>query len=319
MLMEDTAEQTPQQIADQIGDTLGENNFHARRQIKLIVELVGVEFVQAVLQETLTVEANGGMLTLNESRRRTPGGVFLYLARARVAPELVEKIFPPGGRYKKEQADTSDQPKKAARPQYTLIPREELRAIVKAVLEAQGDISSMKVTLIGRPGQIEQRGPLVVTAMKHDGTFPSLPKGLPAPPKAQTTYLVYIAAKQWNRVAESITKPEDKLIIEGQLSFDPKLGQIVVYTTNVTTKLLDQAKRAETKGEVPAQPKPAQIKAEAPVVDNTAKLAELREAERIAAEKLAALQALPASERTGVMSAMKALQDIRTQIKLLAE
>ena len=44
---------------------------------------------------------------------------------------------------------------------------------------------------------------------------PTLPKGLPAPPTEPTTYLVYIARKQWVKVAEAIQVADDKLIVEG--------------------------------------------------------------------------------------------------------
>jgi hypothetical protein len=54
-----------------------------------------------------------------------------------------------------------------------------------------------------------------------------------------------------------------------------------------------------------------------PVSENTPRLEELRNAERAAQERLAAIQALPPSERTGLMSAMKDLQRIRIEIKTL--
>jgi hypothetical protein len=73
---------------------------------------------------------------------------------------------------------------------------------------------------------------------------PSLPKGLPALPSTPTHYTVYIAPKQWTKVAEAIRDPEDALIIEGFPAYDPTLEGIAVYATNITTKKLQQAQRA---------------------------------------------------------------------------
>jgi hypothetical protein len=41
--------------------------------------LWGTAFVDRVVSEALAVEASGGMLVVDGSRRRTPGGVFFYL------------------------------------------------------------------------------------------------------------------------------------------------------------------------------------------------------------------------------------------------
>ena len=54
-----------------------------------------------------------------------------------------------------------------------------------------------------------------------------------------------------------------------------------------------------------------------PVSENLGRLAELRQAEREAQERLTAIQALPPAERTGLMSAMKELQKIRAEISTL--
>jgi phosphorylated adapter RNA export protein len=46
------------------------------------------------LAEALMVEANGGMRTKDGTRRRTKGGVFLYLVRGRVSPRERQQLFP---------------------------------------------------------------------------------------------------------------------------------------------------------------------------------------------------------------------------------
>jgi len=49
-------------------------------------------------------------------------------------------------------------------------------------------------------------------------------------------------------VAEALRDPEDILIAEGTPVYDPELEGMAVYVTNVTTKVLQQAKRAEQQG-----------------------------------------------------------------------
>jgi hypothetical protein len=46
-------------------------------------------------------------------------------------------------------------------------------------------------------------------------------------------------------VAEALQKPEDVLIVEGFPAYDPELKGLAVFATNVTTKLLQAAKRQE--------------------------------------------------------------------------
>lgn len=48
-----------------------------------ILKAIGQERCQSILADTLALEANGGMLTRDGTRRRTPGGVFLQLAKDR--------------------------------------------------------------------------------------------------------------------------------------------------------------------------------------------------------------------------------------------
>ena len=100
----------------------------------------------------------------------------------------------------------------------------------------------MKITVIGRPGKMIDRGTCVVTSLQSS-KVPSLPKGVPTPPNAATTYTLYIASKQWRRVAEAMKDPEDTLIVEGFPQFDAQTGSIAVFATTATTKKLQQAQR----------------------------------------------------------------------------
>jgi hypothetical protein len=98
------------------------------------------------------------------------------------------------------------------------------------------------ITLIGRPGRIVEKGEVVLTSMQASKA-PSLPKGLPPVPIDPTTYVVFIAQKQWKKVAQAIKEPQDMLIVEGYPVLDKRLGTITVFVQSVTTRLLQAAKR----------------------------------------------------------------------------
>ena len=69
---------------------------------------------------------------------------------------------------------------------------------------------------------------------------PALPKGLPVPAEAKTTYAVYIAQKQWRKVEEVLWNPEDMLIAEVLVGvlMEPDLA-VWRSMTNAFSKLLD--------------------------------------------------------------------------------
>merc|ERR1711865_613371 len=53
----------------------------------------GERFCSQILERTMEVEANGGMMTRNQERRRTPGGVFFSLLKREISPDLSAFIF----------------------------------------------------------------------------------------------------------------------------------------------------------------------------------------------------------------------------------
>jgi hypothetical protein len=57
--------------------------------------------------------------------------------------------------------------------------------------------------------------------------------------------MVFIQQKQWNKVREAIQQPDDALFVEGYPVHEPRFAGITVYATQVTTKMLQAAKRKE--------------------------------------------------------------------------
>lgn len=88
----------------EIVEALEESEKVPLRQIETMVRFGGAQFVQGILEEALEIDASDGLMTSDGARRRTKGGVFFYLARYRMSPEMRRIIFNrkgkvPGERY----------------------------------------------------------------------------------------------------------------------------------------------------------------------------------------------------------------------------
>jgi len=114
-------------------------------------------------------------------------------------------------------------------------------AIVNEAEQEKGT-ANVKITLVGRPGKVLDKGQFIVTVMESS-KVPMLPKGLPTPSNMSTRYSVYVAKKQWNKVAGAIKDQEDVLIIEGFPTTDAEMNAITVFASNATTKKLQMAQK----------------------------------------------------------------------------
>jgi len=248
---EDKTEQTPktqaprepsqQETAMMIADQLDETEPGPRMQLVNIVRALGRTQARALLQETLDVEAGGGMMLPDGSRRRTPGGIYFYLAYTKGIPKKGKKLRRP--MYKKPDGgnqSSAEQPQ----PVITFTWEDRIAAIREA--EEQKGNANVKITLVGRPGKIVNRGTCMVTVMESI-KIPALPKGLPTPTNIPTKYAVYIASKQWKKVEQAMADAEDVLIIEGYPQIDTQTSALSVFATNVTTKKLQQAQKEAQK------------------------------------------------------------------------
>src|SRR5579871_2952712 len=80
-----------------LAETLGETESDPFTELAGVVEHFGEAFARALLIEVQEIEANGGILTKKGDRRRTPGGVFLFLARKRAKTSAQKKVFEKSG------------------------------------------------------------------------------------------------------------------------------------------------------------------------------------------------------------------------------
>ena len=245
------------QLAQQIATQLGETQYVPFAQIGRVIERVGQEVTQALADEAVALSAAGEMLT-PDGIPRTVGGIFFFLVRQRIDPAVAKEIFLKPALLRRIQQeelrlnpDAPQPPKPSHKPVPTVSPGSTLppfqwadkAAIYTALRTEKGRVQTVKITLIGRPGRVVEKQDLVITMMTQMQAPASFPKGVPQPPTTPTDYTIYIAAKQWNKVAEAMKNPEDKLIIEGFAAFDPALEGMAVFVTNATTKLLQQQKR----------------------------------------------------------------------------
>ena len=242
------------EVASMIAQTLGETEHVALQQLQRIVWALGRTQSRQLLEQTIQIEENGGIMLQDGSRRRTPGGVFFHLAYTIGKTKSGQPLRPFWNKKpKKEQqgAPSSQppqsmlkqqfkQPKPTHQPAPVFLWDDRITTVKEAEIE-KGQ-ANVKITVIGRPGKIVDKGQCIVTVMEST-KVPTLPKGLPTPTSVPTTYVVYIASKQWKKVEEAIKDPEDTLIIEGFPKTDPEVSAIAVFTTNVTTKKLQMAKK----------------------------------------------------------------------------
>ncbi|MBE2196964.1 MAG: hypothetical protein IAE79_00030, partial [Anaerolinea sp.] len=103
-------------VAD-IAAQLQETYPPAAMQIRRIVEQIGVAAAYDFLRQTLAIEAQGGMLTADKQRRRTPGGVYFYLIRGQVTPDVRRKLWPrPWSKRDKERPTAPVETRRPDRP-----------------------------------------------------------------------------------------------------------------------------------------------------------------------------------------------------------
>lgn len=108
-------------ITAKLAAALQETEAKPIAELRYVVACLGGTACVALLQETLQIERQGGMLTRDKTRRRTRGGVFLHLAKKQIAatmgwerpadedtPALYTAILVPRAGWGARSADTSN-------------------------------------------------------------------------------------------------------------------------------------------------------------------------------------------------------------------
>ena len=89
----------------------------------------------------------------------------------------------------------------------------------------------------------------VAFTMKRETAPANLPKGLPTL-KGETTYLILVTEKQWNKIEKQINADkEDKLLIEGFSTVQPDFAGVIVLAQSITTTGLMRARKQQQKAQ----------------------------------------------------------------------
>ena len=229
-----------------IAAQLGETDSAPRATIWRTVRTLGPERAQAFVAQALEVEANGGIMVPDGSRKRTLGGIFFYLVRTQVSDDEAMQINRAWRwqQWKQRQPANAKTATAPAPPPLPPFVWDEAQPIIAELTTHVGEATTVKITVIGRPTQVVERQGVVVVALRSTKA-PTLPKGLPALPATPTTYMIFVQQKQWNKVREAMQNADDALIVEGYPVHEPRFAGITVYATQVTTKALQAAKRKE--------------------------------------------------------------------------
>lgn len=236
------------EVAALLAEQLEERAPRSRQGLYRSVQILGEQAALALLQQVHEIEAAGGQMRADGSRR-TPGGVYFSLIRQTA---FARQVVAPSVRSPNEtrpmdsspvSAPVSPAPEQPCPPSEPKLSWGEREHFFDDQVKAE--VKTVKITLIGRPPEkIVEREKCVAFVMQQAAKIPALPAGLPLPPLEQveaTRYNVYVATKQWKKVAEAIADPEDVLIIEGFPVLDAQRGTIAVFASNVTSKKLQIA------------------------------------------------------------------------------
>jgi len=321
-----------QQLVSELAHLLGEKERGPIRQIKRVIKICGADFAREICKTTLEIEANGGMLLVNKSRRRTPGGVFFHLVRSKVNDTQRQLIFP--GYI---NARVASQPVPLGVPLLTWTDRIDL---TQSLQTEAGTVESMKVTLRGRPEHVEKRTEVVVATLSYIASAPNLPRSIPRPPEVPTVYTVYITTQHWEKIEAGMSVPDNVLVVEGMCAIDPSNNSIAMFATyarceDKTGKMVAALAKPITVKEVAnVAPEPAKksriagIQPE-PIVrvslnpslppDVARKLSELQASAGVFRQKVATILSKPTGQQFGLEMTQKLLKNVEAEIASLEQ
>ena len=163
-----------QALAAEIANALGETAPDPVGQIARAVDRLGVERARAFLTQVQDIEAGGGRMLADGSRCRTPGGVFFLLLRQSADVSRRDKVYisPQLFQQKKPRAATGDNA--AAAPASVAWTDDTYQALTPQFQQEPGRATTVKITVIGRPGAAVEQGQAVVLALVSE-KVPAVP------------------------------------------------------------------------------------------------------------------------------------------------
>jgi hypothetical protein len=228
--------QASEELVREIAASLNESEIGLVRKT---VGILGYDRCVKLLDDTKKIEAEGGMMTVDGKRRRTPGGVFFRLAKQEANDEERRQLFPasPG------LGPAQTPPKRP--PDW-----DEVRKLIdwaaQQSKEEKGEFK-VKATIVGRPKGLRKLETCVAVSIDPHKPSP-LPKGVPdVPDGALGAIIVMIDNRHWRRVSPYLAKDkEDDLVCEGYPVFDAK-GKTVILAHRVFTRQMQKEQKARDK------------------------------------------------------------------------
>jgi len=132
ILEENMADKPDYKVAFYMAKRLNERKKHL---FSSSMKLLGRETCLKLFFKTLKIERLGGMMIKNKSRRRTPGGVFLYMVRkdSRLPKEAIDEIF-------KDEREFIRQTKRKACPENTQKWENKLKGRILAKFDKSAEL-----------------------------------------------------------------------------------------------------------------------------------------------------------------------------------
>jgi hypothetical protein len=155
-----TGKAAPRAAIDEIAAQFGETEDEPKRLIKRALRTLGEERVRAFVAPALEVEAAGGLLLPDGSRRRTPGGVLFYLMRIGIDKKTSRKIFwsHTTGQGQGPQGSAQDVDTDATATGVMSFDWTTFGAAATEAMSGIGEATTVKLTVIGKPGTVVERG-----------------------------------------------------------------------------------------------------------------------------------------------------------------
>lgn len=214
-------------LRDDIAGKLGEADEMPLLLIASIIEQLGKDFALELLADTETIEAHGGIQTLDGKRRRSKGGVYFHLAKGRMVFEERQKIFP--SRQERERAIVPTKP---------IFDWERRGKLIEKMVEKQGRAHTALTSIIGKPEEVIPHTGYVEIKMRHLVRNASLPRGVPLPPDESPLHTAFVTEKQWKRVEDQLS--DRVLVVRGELASRPDDdSKLVLYVSQVVTRRME--------------------------------------------------------------------------------
>ncbi|HEV8550361.1 MAG TPA: hypothetical protein VGQ57_15060 [Polyangiaceae bacterium] len=228
-----------------IAKALGESDEVPMGQISGVVRVLGEEQSLKLLDETKSIETKGGMMLPDNSRKRSIGGVFFFLARQKLSQEDKLAIF---------RSPRPVKPASASSEESTRFPRRRVIEVTPArPAPARGS----------RPGFLPPELPVAVRRVKVREAVQTAVSALPA--EDQYGVLLDIIAELHERLGYRV--PESQ---RGPLAFDPPtrpgapLGGPPSSQRPIPIPIPESARAPESARQPTGAPPPAEATVEKP-------------------------------------------------------